>query len=67
MPGLQVFGHQHDYERYFPVYNLTVAPFTRGSAARAAGAARGAGPGEPPEVYLNPRGTVHVVSGRRGL
>jgi len=59
-----VFGHQHDYERYFPVYNLTVVPFSKGSAA---GVARGAGSAEESVVYLNPRATVHVVSGGRGL
>lgn len=60
---IAVFGHQHDYERDFPVYNLTVAPFAMGSIA---GAARGGGSGEESAVYLNPRATVHVVSGAGG-
>ena len=51
----QVFGHSHCYERYQPVFNLTV----RGGLAPGDG---GSGTGRE-AVYLDPHATVHVTSG----
>ena len=69
--GLQVFGHIHDYEQYFPVANKTVV----GAAAAAAAAAAAVAPedarvrgGRPPQqrAYADPGAPVHVTTGAGG-
>jgi 3',5'-cyclic AMP phosphodiesterase CpdA len=47
---LALFGHVHDYSRFFPTFNLTVL---NGTTA----------PGKP---YTNPRATVHMTIGGAG-
>lgn len=51
-PYLQVYGHSHCYERYFPVLNLTVRPGLVEAGAHG--------------VYWDPEGTIHVTSGAGG-
>ena len=51
-PPLQVFGHIHDYERYWPTYNYTVLPPV--------------GPDSGLWRYVDPQATVHVTSGAGG-
>jgi hypothetical protein len=44
------FGHVHDYERYYPVYDHEVQ----------------INPQDPPGVYTNPRASVHFTTGAGG-
>lgn len=68
---LAVFGHVHDYERYFPAFNLTAyPPETSGGGGGGGGSGGGSGlagaAGGPVTVWEEPRATVHVTTGAGG-
>lgn len=66
-----VYGHVHDYERYFPVYNYTYeTPDPSGAYERSSSFLSSNAPitdvPSRPVFYSNPRSTVHVTSGAGG-
>lgn len=64
---LAVFGHVHDYERYFPAFNLTAyPPETSGGGGGGGGSGLAGAAGGPVTVWEEPRATVHVTTGAGG-